>query len=159
MGTYVRTGVTTGRAREKRSYHPAYRAWQNMVTRCTNPKNPNYQRYGGRGITVCDSWKFSANFLTDMLPTWYPGASLDRKENDGNYDFGNCRWIPLVDNIRKQRKTRFFTWNNELLSIRQIAITEGIQYETLRLRLNTGQSPNEAIGELLEKKRSKTCVF
>lgn len=69
-----------------------YRAWVHMHERCRNPNNDRYGRYGGRGISVCERWFSFPNFLEDM---GFPPTSkhtLDRKENDGNYEKGNCQW-------------------------------------------------------------------
>lgn len=71
---------------------PEYRAWASMWQRCTNPKNIRYERYGARGITVCERWERFENFLSDMGNRPSPDHSLDRKENDGNYQPENCRW-------------------------------------------------------------------
>jgi hypothetical protein len=76
----------------KRGYQSrAYRTWANMINRCTNPKRREWHRYGGRGITVCERWRDFKNFKADMGDP-PPGLTLDRINNSGNYEPGNCRW-------------------------------------------------------------------
>lgn len=81
-----------------------YESYRNMIQRCYNPKSGSFDRYGGRGITVCDSWKesFSA-FLSDMgiRPE---GKSLDRVDVDGNYSKENCSWSDQSAQIRNRGK-------------------------------------------------------
>lgn len=81
---------------EQRS--PEYRSWTSMRTRCTNPTYHAWDRYGGRGISVCDRWRESfENFLADMGPR-PKGTTLDRHPNpDGNYEPGNCRWATRIE--------------------------------------------------------------
>jgi len=80
-----------------------YRSWYAMFFRCTNPKDPNYHNYGGRGIFVCERWKDFRNFLADMGER-PQGKTLDRKENDGNYEPGNCRWATPREQAENKRK-------------------------------------------------------
>ena len=91
-------------------YRSEYSAWRNMKKRCYNPKSIGYKNYGARGIKVCDRWLHSfKNFLEDMGHKPGPEYSLDRKNNDGNYEPKNCRWAtPEVqrNNTRKQQALR-----------------------------------------------------
>lgn len=96
-----------------------YRIWQNMLNRCRNQKLPCWKNYGGRGIVVCERWQDFANFIADMgeCP---PGLSIDRINNDGNYEPSNCRWATrkqqsLNQRPRKSRSARAFTQNKEEL--------------------------------------------
>lgn len=81
-----------------------YKTYRGMISRCTNPKRPNYHLYGGRGIQVCARWLHSfENFIEDMgeKPTGY---QIDRIDSDGNYEPGNCRWVTPKDNSNNRRK-------------------------------------------------------
>jgi hypothetical protein len=80
----------------------AYKRWQNMKSRCFNPRKRMYPWYGGRGITVCERWLIFENFYADMGDP-PPGMSLDRINNDGNYEPTNCRWAIVAEQLANRR--------------------------------------------------------
>lgn len=84
--------------------HPTatYHSWTGMWQRCTNPDNPGYSNWGGRGIKVCERWRSFENFLADM-GTKPSGYTIERIDNDGNYEPGNCTWIPKSEQWKNKR--------------------------------------------------------
>lgn len=91
----------------KRIYH----IWHNMVARCHNPKSPAYANYGGRGVSVCEEWRSDpAAFRDWALSNGYTdGLTIDRADNDGNYEPGNCRWITLAEQQGNRRDRQLYT--------------------------------------------------
>ena|SRR5688572_24668095 len=90
------------------SYTPTYQIWQSMIQRCTNPNALNYKYYGGRGITVCERWMKFENFLEDMGERPAPDLSLDRINNDGNYEPSNCEWTFLEIQNSNRRSWKIY---------------------------------------------------
>lgn len=82
-----------------------HRVWSAMIQRCTNPNNPAWPRYGGRGITVCDEWRKFESFYRDMAPRPV-GKSLDRINNDSGYSKENCRWATLEQQANNRRLSK-----------------------------------------------------
>lgn len=84
-----------------------YGTWQSMIRRCTVPGLRDYKNYGGRGITVCERWRTSfADFLSDMGTKPSVAHSIDRIDNDGNYEPGNCRWATRADQSVNRRNVK-----------------------------------------------------
>ena len=143
---YVRMGMTKGKASENRKYHPAYKTWQNMVQRCTNPNVSGWKRYGGRGIKVCDEWlNSSAQFLEDMLPTWFDGATIDRIDVDGHYTPKNCRWVTKQENIAFTSRSHMVELNGIRMTVREAAASAVVHYQTVLRRVQAGWPIEEAI--------------
>lgn len=85
------------------SAHPLYFTWTNMRGRCNNPLDANYKHYGGRGISVCARWDDFSAFLEDMGEKPSPDHSIDRIDNNGNYEPSNCRWATKLTQSRNTR--------------------------------------------------------
>lgn len=97
-----RHGYSSGIADGKRIYHPLFKVFGSMKTRCYNANSPDYKNYGGRGIRICDTWlNDRAAFIGWGEANGYgPGLQLDRINNDGNYDPSNCRFVTPAVNSR-----------------------------------------------------------
>lgn len=98
----VRAAITTHGA----SRTPEYDCWIAMFQRCYNPKNPMFKYYGGRGIEVCERWHKFENFLADMGRRPAGRYSIERIDNDGNYEPRNCKWIPQGEQAKNTRKQK-----------------------------------------------------
>ena len=123
------THITHGRSKTK-----TYYSWDNMISRCTNPKNKYYHCYGGRGIIVCKRWLEFENFLEDMgeVPEEY---QIDRIDNDGNYCKSNCRWVTRTEQNRNRRDNHLITYKGKTQCIAEWSEETGIPYSTLSSRI------------------------
>lgn len=115
LGTERRIAVHLkhGENRAGNNVSPEYRCWAAMKSRCSNPKQISFPNYGGRGIAVCERWQQSFEaFLADMGRKPTPKHSIDRIDNDGNYEPGNCRWATAKEQRSNQRKHQLQEMNH-----------------------------------------------
>ena len=124
-----------------------YRIWQAMLTRCRNPNIPQAKNYSGRGITVCERWLTFDNFLTDMgeAPAKH---SIDRIDNNGNYEPTNCRWATSDQQMNNTRSNVFIEYQGLRLTRRQWERQLGLRPATIRDRLRRGLTVTEALKPL-----------
>ena len=122
------------RPKEAKFKTPTYHTWCSMKTRCTNKNNPKWDNYGGRGITLVERWNSYDNFLKDMGPSYKPGMTLDRIDNDGNYSPENCRWATLVEQGNNKRNNLVLEYGGLKLTLPQWGRVKGIKSSTIRQR-------------------------
>lgn len=130
--------------RHNMSKLPEYKVWKSMRRRCTNPKDAGYRRYGGRGITVCERWNDFANFIADMGPR-PEGTSIDRIDNNGNYEPSNCRWADRFTQANNNRRNKWLEVNGVRKTYSQWANEIGKESWFIRDRLHQGLSAEDAV--------------
>lgn len=116
--------------------HPLYSVWLGMRARCHNPKNIKFHDYGGRGIAVCRQWDNFQNFYDDMFPTWQPKLTLDRINNNGNYEPDNCKWSTQKEQARNRRSTHLIEFKGKTQCLTDWAVEYNIPRFVLSDRLN-----------------------
>lgn len=135
---------------------PEFRVWAGMLTRCSNPKVKAFERYGGRGIAVCDRWRNSfPTFLADMGPRPSPKHQIDRIDNDGNYCPKNCRWVMQDVQARNKSNARLISHAGKTLSLCEWAEETGITADAIYGRLKLGWSTEKALTTPLNKRTEK----
>src|SRR3990167_5491458 len=106
--------------------------WLAMLARCANPNAPNYHLYGGRGITICDRWRNSFEAFYDDMGARPAGQTLDRINNDGDYEPGNCRWATAKEQGRNRRSNRMLTFRGRTQCVAAWADEMGINMWSLQ---------------------------
>ena len=114
-----------------------YRVWGNIVQRCTNPNNPAYHNYGGRGITLCARWREFENFLADLVEQ-PEGMTLDRIDNDRGYEPNNVRWATRVEQANNRVTNVFITHEGLTMTLADWARHKGWKYGLLGSRWKKG---------------------
>ncbi|MCC8066610.1 MAG: hypothetical protein LIO94_05850 [Clostridiales bacterium] len=117
--------------------HRLYRVWHDMLQRCENPNCKQYKDYGGRGIKVCDEWHNPAVFINWALTnSWTRGLQINRINNNGNYEQGNCNFVPRKENSCNRRDSHLITYNGKVQNLSVWAEELNISPSALRYRLS-----------------------
>ena len=116
----------------------AAKSWYAMISRCNNPKDKDYPRWGGRGVRVCRRWLKLENFIADMGERPSKRHSIERRDNDGNYCKSNCYWALPIQQMSNRRVTVYLTYKGKRRTIRQWADKLGQPYQLLANRYQQG---------------------
>lgn len=112
---------------------PEYYSWGAMHSRYKDHIN-----YSERGITVCDRWKVFENFLADMGPRPVGNYSIERIDNDGNYEPGNCKWATDTEQLRNTRQNLLVEFNGRIMPLSEAAENSSLRYPTIWQRVRSG---------------------
>jgi len=135
---------------------PEYVAWYHMKYRCHQIADGGYRFYGARGISVCDEWRRSfESFYKDVGKRPSPDHTLERIDNNGNYETGNVVWATRKQQARNKSSNRLVEYMGESKPLAEWAERTGLNYHTLCSRLNSGWSFAEAITKPANSRRLK----
>jgi len=137
---------------------PVHKVWWHMIDRCENSRNSSFKNYGARGIRVCRRWKTGDGiktgyecFLSDMGPR-QRGMTIERVQRDGNYEPGNCVWLPKGDQSKNRRGVRLVRIGDQVKTIPDWCAITGIDYWTAIRRVARGWPPDKAVTEPIRKR-------
>lgn len=122
-----------------------YRVWRNMMERCNDPNAPAFKNYGGRGVTVCERWHNAEDFAADMRPTYQPGLSIERRDNEAGYSPDNCYWATRTEQTRNRRTTLHYTLNGETKPLGEWVGGDRRLYQLVKRRIEKGWTLEEAL--------------
>lgn len=129
--------------------------WCGMNDRC-DPMHKDSDRYGKRGIKVCDEWKSYEKFAEWARSNGYEdGLSIERKDVNGNYCPENCEWITLGKQARNRRTTKWVEYNGERMSLAQAAELAGLPYKQVHFRIKKGWSVEKALSTPMRRGKSE----
>ena len=118
--------------------HPLYSTWKSMINRCHNPNSSSYKNYGGRGISVCERWRNSFWDFVDDMGERPEGYTLDREDNQQNYDRGNCRWATRSQQASNTRNNVWIDYQGKLVTEAELSRVTGTPRSTIQTRRRKG---------------------
>ena len=124
-----------------------YGVWLTMKNRCHNHNTKSYSNYGGRGISVCDEWRndFSSFKKWADENGYQDGLTIERINNDGNYEPGNCRWATVLEQARNKRNNHYVIYKGVRYTITELGRVTGVDRRKIAVRLKRGMSVEEAV--------------
>lgn len=128
---------------------PLYDVWVSMKQRCFNPRSEEYHNYGARGITVCDEWLDYSNFREWAQDKYNQGLTIDRINNNGNYEPSNCRFTTYYAQSINKRSNRIITYGGETKTVTELARKYGFKPHVVFKRLKIGWTIERALTEPL----------
>lgn len=137
---------------------PLYNVWCSMRQRCNDPGSQFYEYYGGRGIRVCSRWDDFEVFVADMGAMPSAKHTLDRKNNDGNYEPSNCRWATMKEQCRNRGNNVVYTYRGKTQCLSAWAEDTGLKYATLYMALRRGKSFENAIDPSKRRKSPRKSI-
>jgi hypothetical protein len=135
MIEFAVSGIKHGYARRGR--RPSeYNIWRNLRQRCLNPRGAGFKHYGGRGIRVCAEWNNFSRFLADMGPRPSQLHSIERINNDGNYEPSNCRWATKIEQMNNRSINRLIAHDGQTMTLAQWARKTGLSGVVIAARID-----------------------
>ncbi len=129
-----------------------YWSWRDMKQRCFNLNNVSYKYYGGRGITICEEWLEYENFYAWAIENGHKsGLTIERINNNGNYEPKNCCWIPAQKQSENTRRSKYISYQGETKILKHWAKATGIRYSVLQARFANGWSTEKALNTPVRK--------
>lgn len=125
--------------------HPLCAIWRAMKSRCENPKDKRFARYGGRGIKVCNRWSDVNVFISDMNPSFRKGLRIERIDNNKSYSKKNCRWATTKEQNRNYSRNATFTLNGKTMCLTEWTEVYGIKYQLAWDRIRRGWDLEKAL--------------
>jgi hypothetical protein len=133
--------------------NPIFKVWKGMMSRCYKETDKRYNRYGGRGIDVCEEWRDVRKFTKDMSATFKPGLQIDRIDNDKGYHPSNCRWTDRGTQARNKSNIKKYSFDGLTMCLAEWSRHLDIPMSCLWDRLHRGWT----IDKTLSTPSTKRC--
>lgn len=122
-----------------------YGIWKGIRQRCNNSKCKYYKRYGARGIKICPQWDSFEQFVKDLGAKPNPRSTIDRIDNNGNYEPSNIRWASYHEQAGNRSDSKIFTYNGKTKCLKAHCIDLGVTYPKVKYRIRRGWTLEEAL--------------